>query len=57
MDKYLFKFDLSFDHNGETHIVRYIKFCSRYKQTRLYKNLCEVLNDPNNTAKKLEVYI
>ena len=54
---YLYKFRLYYIHKGEEYCATYNKFCKQPTKTKLYKNLLNLLNDPNFKATKLETFI
>lgn len=43
-------------HNNIAYYKKYTKFCKDIKRTKLYKNAIALLDDPDNTAYKIEIY-
>jgi hypothetical protein len=56
MKKYfLHRVKIYYTHNGQEHHKTYTKFCQNIERTQLYKNALALLDDPENTAFKIEV--
>jgi hypothetical protein len=53
---YLHCLKIWYVHNDTAYYKTYTKFCKDIRRTKLYKNAIALLDDPDNTAYKIEIY-